>query len=67
LKEVQHGAHALDSVKEEASGDNEELREAQNEFFTQLNVIQYYQYEIIILSDQIDEIKGPVHRDKACI
>jgi len=37
--------------------DNEELRESQNNFFTKLNVIQYYQDEIISLSDQLHELK----------
>jgi hypothetical protein len=49
-------------VKEEASKANEELREAHKSFFTQLNVIQDYQDEIINLSDQLDELKGNTQR-----
>jgi len=40
LKERKQGIHALESVKEEASKANEELREEHRRLFTQLNVIQ---------------------------
>jgi len=57
-KESQQKPHALDNVREEDGRANEDLREEQKSFFTQLNAIQDYQDEIIILFDQLGEIKS---------